>query len=95
MTDEEARDLTDQTVTASHTLRDAWFCGLINRRIEKATRQGMYEVRIRYSARSYVVHHREHLQKIYEGQGYTVSFRPNYLQITPTQWDMIISWANA
>lgn len=95
MTDDEARALSREAAESEHPLRDAWYCGLINRKIETATEQGQYEVRIRYNAKSFVVKHRERFKTIYESQGYTVSFRPNYVQITPTQYDMIISWAHA
>lgn len=93
MTDDEARSLTREALESEHPIRDAWYCGLINRRIEAATEQGMYEVHIRYPSRSFVVKHRERFTELYEGHGYKVTFRPNYLQIAPTQWDMIISWA--
>ena len=89
---EDAEELTRDSEQTRHWLRETWYCGLINQRIEKAAKAGQHEIRIRYSARSFPARHQHRMISLYEGEGYTVKFLPNYRQIEPTQWTMILSW---
>ena len=73
-------------------LMETWFCGRINQQIERAVEQGQYETKVRFSARSYVARHQQRFVELYEALGYDVSFRPNYVHIEPSMWDLIIRW---
>lgn len=89
---EDAAELTKDSAREKHFLRETWYCGIINQKIEKAAKDGQYEVRIRFSARSFPARHQHRFISLYEGQGYGVRFLPNYAQIQPTQWTMILTW---
>ena len=89
---EDAADLTMDSAEKKHFLQETWHCGLINQQIGKAAKEGRYETRMRFSARSFPARHQQRFISLYEAQGYTVRFVPNYVQIKPTQWTMIISW---
>ena len=89
---EDAAELTRDEERKQHWIRETWYCGIINQRIEKAAKAGSYEVKIRFSARSFPARHQHRFISLYEGEGYSVRFMPNYAQIQPTQWTMILSW---
>lgn|GEM_PF-5702379 len=90
---DEAENLTRKAGREKHFILDTWYCGIINEKIRDATRKGQYEVKIRFDARSHVANHQQRFIQLYEEQGYSVHFRPNYVHITPSQYDMIIQWA--
>lgn len=90
---EDAEELTLDSKQKRYRIRETWYCGIINQRIEKAAREGREEVRIRFSAKSFPARHQHRFISLYEGEGYRVSFMPNYAQIEPTQWTMTVSWA--
>ena len=71
-------------------LAETWYCGIINQKLEEAVEKGQYECKVRFSARSYVSRHQQRFIELYEAQGYEVHFRPNYVHIEPSMWDMII-----
>lgn len=92
MTREEAEERTREAGRGSSFLAETWYCGIINRKIEEAVDQGQYEVKIRFSVRSYPARHQQRFIVLYEQQGYDVHFRPNYVHIAPSMYDMIIRW---
>lgn len=89
---EEAADLKQESERKPHFLRETWYCGIINQKIEKAARDGREEVKIPFSARSFPARHQHRFISLYEGQGYEVRFTPNYAQIEPTVWTMHLKW---
>ena len=89
---EEAENRTRTAGREKCFLVETWFCGIINRKIEEAVEQGRYEVKVRFSARSYVSRHQQRFIELYEAQGYEVHFRPNYVHIAPSMFDMVIRW---
>ena len=92
MLKEEAADIARKSSYEKHMIRDTWYCGIINRKIEQAAREGKNGITIRFSSRSYVAKHQTRFLDLYEKDGYQVSFRPNYVHIAPSMWDMVISW---
>lgn len=76
-------------------LLETWFCGIINQRIEEAVEQGRYEVKVRFAARSYVARHQQRFIELYEMKGYEAHFRPNYVHIEPSMYDLILRWTPA
>ncbi len=74
------------------SIKCVWYCGLINEKIKKATEDGKYSITICYSPDHYVVKHHEIIQRIYENNGYNVSFKPDYMYIKATKWILIINW---
>ena len=94
MNRKDAEDLTRETAGERHWLRETWYCGIINQRIEKAAKAGQREVRIRFSARSFPARYQQRMTSLYEGEGYEVRFLPNYVHIEPSIWIMILSWEN-
>lgn len=89
---EEAEDLSRESDETRHPILDAWYCGIINGQIRKAAKRGQEKVKIRFSAKSFVATHRRRFIELYSREGYEVYFRPNYVHIDPTIWDMIINW---
>ena len=73
-------------------LAETWYCGIINQKIEDAVEKGQFEARIRFSARSYVARHQQRFIELYELKGYDAHFRPNYVHIEPSMWDLILRW---
>ena len=73
-------------------LAETWYCGIINQKIEEAVEKGQYEVKVRFSARSYPARHQQRFIELYEAQGYDAHFRPNYVHIEPSMWDLILQW---
>ncbi len=73
-------------------LAETWYCGIINQKIEDAVEKGQFEARIRFSARSYVARHQQRFIELYESKGYDAHFRPNYVHIEPSMWDLILRW---
>ena len=71
---------------------ETWYCGIINQKVEEAAERGQYEVKVRFSARSYVVRHQQRFIELYEAKGYQARFRPNYVHIEPSQYDLILQW---
>ena len=92
---EEAEQRTRTAGREKHFLQETWYCGIINQRIEDAVEKGQYEVKIRFSARSYPARHQQRFIELYEAQGYEASFRPNYVHIEPSMWDFILRWIPA
>ena len=92
---EEAENRTRTAGRGKCFLAETWYCGIINQKIEDAADQGQYEVKVRFSARSYAARHQQRFIELYEAQGYDVHFRPNYVHIEPSMWDMIIRWVPA
>ena len=89
---EEAESRTQRAGRDKHFLRETWYCGIINQKIEESVEKGQYEAKIRFSARSYPVRHQQRFIELYEAQGYEAHFRPNYVHIEPSMWDLIIRW---
>lgn len=92
---EEAEQRTKTAGREKHFWLETWYCGIINQRIEDAVEKGQYEVKVRFSARSYVARHQQRFIQLYEEQGYEAHFRPNYVHITPSMWDLILRWIPA
>ena len=89
---EEAEERSRMAGREKNPLRETWYCGIINQKLEEAVEKGQYETKVRFSARSYVARHQQRFIDLYENQGYDVHFRPNYVHIEPSMWDMIIRW---
>ena len=89
---EQAQAESRKKYPGSRSLRCIWYCGLINGEIRKAARLGETEVRLVYPRDHYVALHRELFQRLYEEEGYTVSFMPDYLRIRPSKWTLEIRW---
>ena len=64
-------------------------------KMEDAAEKGQYEVKVRFSARSYPARHQQRFIELYEAQGYEAFFRPNYVHIEPSMWDLILRWIPA
>ena len=92
---EEAENRTRTAGRDSHFLAETWYCGIINRKIEEAADRGQYEAKIRFSAKSYPARHQQRFIDLYEAKGYRAHFRPNYVHIEPSMWDLIIQWLPA
>lgn len=93
MRKEEAEFRAKNAGKEKNFLAETWYCGIINRKIEEAAEKGQYEVKVRFSARNYVSRHQQRFIDLYEAQGYKVHFRPNYVHIEPSMWDLILQWA--
>nr|MCR4877657.1 hypothetical protein [Clostridiales bacterium] len=78
---EEAENKAREAGREKHFLRETWYCGIINQKIEDAVQKGQYEVKIRFPARSHVSRHQQRFIELYEALGYEVHFRPNYVHI--------------
>lgn len=89
---EEAENRTRVAGRERNFLAETWYCGIINQKIEAAVEQGQYEVKVRFSARSYPARHQQRFIELYEQQGYDAHFRPNYVHIAPSMFDLIIRW---
>lgn len=92
MTRDEAERKTRVAGRGSSFLAETWYCGIINQKIESAVEQGQYEVKVRFSARSYPAKHQQRFIELYEQKGYDAHFRPNYVHITPSMFDLILRW---
>ncbi len=92
---EEAERKAQTAGREKHFLRETWYCGIINQKIEEAVEKGRYEVKVRFSARSYPARHQQRFIELYEQLGYEAHFRPNYVQIEPSMWDLILRWVPA
>lgn len=92
MLKKEAEDRTRSAGREKNFLLETWYCGIINQKIEEAVEQGRYETKVRFSARGYVPRHQQRFTELYEAEGYQVQFRPNYVHIEPSMFDMIIQW---
>jgi len=88
----EAENMAETAGREKNFLAETWFCGIINQKIRDAADRGQFETKVRFSARSYVSKHQQRFIEIYEAEGYNIFFRPNYLQIEPSMYDMIIRW---
>lgn len=88
----EAENRTRTAGRGTSFLMETWYCGIINQKIEDAVEKGQYETKIRFSARSYVAKHQQRFIDLYEAKGYEASFRPNYVHIEPSMWDLILCW---
>ena len=89
---EEAENRTRTAGRGKNFLAETWYCGIINRKIEAASDQGQYEVKVRFPARSYVARHQQRFIELYEAQGYDACFHPNYVHIEPSMYDLILRW---
>ena len=92
---EEAEQRAQTAGRGKHFLQETWYCGIINQKIEDAVEKGQYEVKVRFSARSYPARHQQRFIELYEAQGYEAFFRPNYVHIEPSMWDLILRWIPA
>ncbi|MBO6093260.1 MAG: hypothetical protein J6P40_06485 [Oscillospiraceae bacterium] len=92
MKKEEAEIRAKNAGRSKNFIFETWYCGIINQNIEEATEKGLYETKVRFSSRSYVSKHQQRFIEIYESEGYEVHFRPNYVHIEPSMWDLIIRW---
>ncbi len=88
----EAENRTRTAGRGTSFLMETWYCGIINQKIEDAVEKGQYETKVRFSARSYVAKHQQRFIDLYEAKGYEASFRPNYVHIEPSMWDLILCW---
>ena len=89
---EEAERRTQVAGRERNFLAETWYCGIINQKLEAAVEQGQYEVKVRFSARSYPSRHQQRFIELYEQQGYDAHFRPNYVHIAPSMYDLILRW---
>ncbi len=89
---EEAEHRSRTAGREKHFLQETWYCGIINQKIEDAAEKGQYEVKVRFSARSYPARHQQRFIELYEQQGFDAHFRPNYVYITPSMFDLILRW---
>ena len=89
---EEAEQRAQTAGRSKNFLAETWVCGIINQKIEEAVERGQYEVKVRFSARSYAARHQQRFIELYEAQGYEAHFRPNYVHIQPSMWDLILQW---
>ena len=89
---EEAEERSRTAGRGKNFLLETWYCGIINQKLEEAVEKGQFEVKVRFPARSHVARHQQRFIELYEAQGYEVHFRPNYVHIEPSMWDMIIRW---
>jgi len=89
---EEAENRARTAGRGKNTLAETWYCGIINQKIEDAAEKGQYEVKVRFSARSYVARHQQRFIELYEAEGYEAHFRPNYVHIEPSMYDFILQW---
>ena len=92
MLKEEAEARAKTAGRGKNFLMETWYCGIINQKIEEAVERGQYEVKIRFPASGYVSKHQQRFIEFYEEKGYQVHFRPNYVHIEPSMFDMIIQW---
>ena len=92
MNREEAERRTRVAGREHNFLAETWYCGIINQKLEAAVEQGQYEVKVRFSARSYPARHQQRFIELYEQQGYDAHFRPNYVYIAPSMYDLILRW---
>ena len=92
MLKKEAENKSRSAGREKHFLPETWYCGIINQKINAAAETGQYEAKIRFSAGSYVARHQQRFTDLYEALGYEVTFRPNYVHIEPSMWDMIVRW---
>ena len=92
MLKEEAASRAQTAGRKKNFLAETWFCGIINQKISEAAEKGQYEAKIRFSARGYVARHQQRFIELYEAQGYEAQFRPNYVHIEPSMWDLILRW---
>ena len=76
----------------SRSLRCIWHCGVINGRIRASAKLGETSVQIDFPPKHYVTLHRDLFLKLYAGQGYRVSFEPDFQYIQPTKWTFTIRW---
>ncbi len=67
---EEAEHRSRTAGREKHFLQETWYCGIINQKIEDAAEKGQYEVKVRFSARSYPARHQQRFIELYEAQGY-------------------------
>ena len=89
---DEAENRTRTAGTEKNFLAETWYCGIINQKIAQAVEKGQYEAKIRFSARSYPARHQQRFIELYEADGYDAFFRPNYVHIEPSMWDLILRW---
>ena len=89
---EEAENRAKTAGREKNFLAETWYCGIINQKIEDAAEKGQYEVKVRFSAKSYPARHQQRFIELYEMQGYEAHFRPNYVHIAPSMWDLILRW---
>ena len=89
---DEAANRTKTAGREKNFLMETWYCGIINQKIEEAVERGRYEVKVRFPARSYVSRHQQRFIELYEAKGYTAHFRPNYVHIEPSMYDLILRW---
>ena len=89
---EEAENRSRTAGRGKFFLAETWYCGRINQQIESAVERGQFETKVRFSARSYVARHQQRFIELYEAQGYEAFFRPNYVHIEPSMWELIIRW---
>ena len=89
---EEAENRTREAGRSSNFLAETWYCGIINQKIEEAVERGQYEVKVRFPARGYVARHQQRFIELYEAKGFEAHFRPNYVHIEPSMYDLILRW---
>ena len=89
--DEAVRE-SERRHPGSRSLRCIRYCGVINGKIREAARLGEKQVKLDFPPKHYVARHRELFIRLYEGQGYHVSFDPDFRYIQPTRWTLTISW---
>ena len=88
----EAENRAQTAGRGTNLLAETWYCGKINQQIERAVQRGQYETKVRFPANGYVARHQQRFIELYESKGFNVFFRPNYVHIEPSMWDMIIRW---
>ena len=92
MDQKEALEESRKKNPGSRSLRCIWHCGKINEKIRQATRLGETRTEIVFPRGHYVTEHMDVFRKLYENQGYRVSFTPDYQYIRATQWTMLLEW---
>ena len=89
---EDAYRESERRHPGSRSLRCIWHCGIINGKIRSAAKLGEKQVNLDFPPKHYVAQHRDLFLKLYEGQGYRVSFEPDFHYIRPTKWTLSIDW---
>ena len=93
MDQQQAYEASHKKHPGSRSLRCIWHCGKINDRIKAATKLGEMSVAIDFPRGHYVAEHRETFIRLYENQGYRVTFEPDYQYIQPTKWTLKLDWS--
>jgi len=91
---EDAVRESERSHPGSRSLRCIWYCGVINGKIREAARLGEKQVRLDFPPKHYVARHRDLFVRLYEAQGFRVSFDPDYQYIRPSKWTLSIRWGD-